>query len=134
MIVRDFYVFASIEEPLLVHSLAVGSVLVAAMGFKITKLRKLTKISFRRSCGKSEVAHNIFRSDFFFVGHKLQYIDQFLCQGWLYRPLIDHGKVNLSFSDYWLRFSVVSKFRTSGSVFPIGASDFQTTGFDFANR
>ena len=57
------------------------------MGFQIAELRKLTKVAFGCSCSKSEVGHDIFRCDFFFVGHKLQNIDQFLCQGWLYRPL-----------------------------------------------
>ena len=63
----------------LISSFAVDSVLVATMGFQIAKLRKLPKIAFSCSYGKSKLGHDIFRGDFVFVGHKLQNIDHFFC-------------------------------------------------------
>ena len=60
------------------------------MRLQITELSKLAKIAFGCRGIKAELADDFFCCNLIFIGHKFQNIDHFLCQGWLYRPFIDH--------------------------------------------
>ena len=65
---------------------AICSVLIATMCLQITKLGKLAQIALGGGSIKAKVADNLFCSKFAYIGHKVQNIDQFLCQRRFYRP------------------------------------------------
>ena len=96
--------FLGITKDYVVSFFSIHSILVATMCLQIAKLRELTKIAFS-CCGiKAEVANNYFCCNLFYTRHKIQNIDQFLCQRGFYRPFIDHFLSHSRFIDHFLGY------------------------------
>ena len=86
------------------------------MWLQVTELSKLAKIAFGSSGVKVKVVDYLLCGKFFFIGHKVQNIDQFLCQRRLYRPFIDHFLLQILFIDHFRLNWFWRKIRKSNRI------------------
>lgn len=82
-------------------SFPIRPVSVAALCLQIAKLGKLAKVAFGGSGSETKMIDDNFRRDVAFIAHKNYNIGQFLGQGGLYRPFIDHFLLQNRFIDHF---------------------------------